>query len=97
MARPPIIISNKGVFEQLVTYFEDKVSAEKNIKKAIKDLDKKSVNDDNDRPIVRKITSDHKNDPKALWCLNNEDKDVLEKKLKDKWGCIGNVSLSEEI
>ena len=97
MARPPVIISNKGVFEQLVKFFNDKELAEKNIKKAIKKLNDKSTNNNNDRAIVRMITSDHKNDPKALWCLNNEDKALLEKKLKDEWGCIGNVSLSEEI
>jgi len=96
MARPPIIISNKGVFDELVTYFEDPGEAVKNIKKAIKDLNKKSKNGDYDRPIVRKITSNDKDDPSVLWCLNSEDKNVLKTKLKTEWGCQGNVALSDE-
>ena len=93
MGRPPIIISNGGLFTELVkgcsglktdTLVMDKMKAN------LENLNDKARNDEPDRPILREIESNKKKDAKYLWCLASETTKSLKNRfnnwndLKDK-------------
>ncbi len=76
MARPPIIISNGGLYSALAKDCKNKNTDDEVIdqmKKNIHKLNKAARNDLPNRPIIRGIESDSKKqDPKMLWCLASE-------------------------
>ncbi|MEE9189160.1 MAG: hypothetical protein V3U16_00125 [Candidatus Neomarinimicrobiota bacterium] len=76
MARPPIIISNGGLYTALVkgcANAPDDDEVIKRMKVNIHNLNKAARDDEDDRPIIRMIvSSSKKEDPKMLWCLASE-------------------------
>ena len=81
MARPPIIISNGGVLDEL---------SGKPLMDAIRDLN------NSNKATASWINCDHNNIPMIIWHLKNEDDDVLNRLLANLYP-NKNATIGDEI
>ncbi len=104
MARPPIVVSNGGVLDNLANGLKSntELSVVEQIKENIKQLNKRShgqgqnpQSEYKERSIIRMIESQHRDDPKILWCLASEDIQLLKKNLPKLGVQDNNAELSE--
>ncbi len=82
MAKPPIIISNGGIAEELARGLEpgsgeNEKQAWKIIMRNVKDLNKKATDDDPPFPVAKSLKGG-KTDPGIIWRLSDEDKHTRE-------------------
>jgi len=78
MARPPIIISNGGIAEELANGLvpgpgENEKQAWKIIMRNVKDLNKRAKDEDQPFPVAKSL-SDEPDKAKIIWRLSNEEK-----------------------
>lgn len=82
MAKPPVIISNGGIAEELAKGLipasgENEKKAWKIIMRNVKELNEKAVHDIDPFPVARSLHGDPE-DPAILWRLSNEKEHLKE-------------------